>query len=38
MAPRYLDFDVQIYSYRSRYWRGRRVMVKWLGEEFEESG
>lgn len=38
MAPRYLDFDVQIHSYRSRYWTGRRAMAKWLGEEFEESG
>jgi hypothetical protein len=38
MAPRYLDFDVQIYSARSRSWRGRRAMRKWLGEQFEKAG
>lgn len=38
MAPRYLDFDVQIFSSRSRYIGGRRAMKKWLGEEFEKAG
>ncbi len=30
MAPRYRDFDVHIYSSRSRYFGGRRAMKKWL--------
>lgn len=38
MAPRYWDFDVQIYSSRSRYWGGRRAMKRWLGREFEKAG
>ena len=38
MAPRYADFDVQIYSSRSRYWGGRRAMRRWLGQEFEKAG
>jgi len=37
-APRYLDFDVQIFSSRSRYWGGRRAMRKWLERQFEEAG
>ena len=31
-APRYKDFDVQIFSSRSRYWGGRGAMKKWLLE------
>jgi hypothetical protein len=38
MAPRYLDFNVQIYSSRSRYFGGRRAMKKWLAREFENIG
>lgn len=38
MAPRYLDFDVQIYSSRSKYFGGRRAMRNWLGNEFEKIG
>ena len=38
LAPRFLSFDVQIYSSRSRYWGGRRAMKKWIGERFEEAG
>lgn len=38
MAPRFLDFDVCIYSSRSRYIGGRRAMKKWLGEQFEKAG
>jgi len=38
MAPRYLDFNVQIYSSRSRYFGGRRAMKKWLAREFEKIG
>lgn len=34
MAPRYLDYDVQIYSSRSRYIGGRRAMKKWLKKWF----
>ena len=30
MAPRFRDFDVCIYSSRSRYWGGRKAMKKWL--------
>lgn len=30
MAPRFRDFDVRIYSSRSRYWGGRNAMKKWL--------
>ena len=30
MAPRFRDFDVCIYSSRSRYWGGRSAMRKWL--------
>lgn len=30
MSPRFRDFDVCIYSSRSRYWGGRRAMKKWL--------
>ena len=37
-APRFLDFDVCIYSHRSMYWRGRRAMKRWLGRQFEERG
>lgn len=36
MAPRYLDFDVQIYSSRSRYIGGRRAIKKWLASEFKK--
>jgi hypothetical protein len=36
MAPRYLDFDVQIFSSRSRYFGGRRAIKKWLAKEFEK--
>lgn len=38
MAPRYLDFDVQIYSSRSRYFGGRKAIKKWLFNEFEKIG
>jgi hypothetical protein len=38
MAPRFLDFDVCIYSSRSRYIGGRWAMKKWLGRAFEEAG
>ena len=38
MAPRFLDFDVCVYSSRSRYIGARRAMKKWLGEQFEEAG
>lgn len=38
MAPRYLEFDVQIYSSRSKYFGGRRAIKKWLEKEFEKSG
>ena len=38
MAPRYLDFDVQIYSSRSRYWGGIKAMRLWLYKEFEKAG
>ncbi len=37
-APRYLDFDVQIYSSRSRYWGGRWAMRSWLANQFEKCG
>lgn len=30
MAPRFLDFDVCIFSSRSRYWGGRSAMKRWL--------
>jgi hypothetical protein len=29
-APRHLEFDVQIFSSRSRYWGGRSAMKRWL--------
>jgi hypothetical protein len=29
-APRHLDFDVQIFSSRARYWGGRLAMRRWL--------
>ena len=38
MAPRYKDFDVQVFSSRSRYIGGRRAMRKWLGQQFEDHG
>lgn len=38
MAPRYLDFDVQIYSSRSRYLGGRWAMKRWLRRQFDEIG
>lgn len=38
MAPRFKDFDVRIFSSRSRHWGGRRAMRKWLGQEFEKAG
>jgi hypothetical protein len=38
MAPRYLDFDVQVFSSRSRYWGGRHAIRKWLENEFEKAG
>ncbi len=38
MAPRFRDFDVHIFSSRSRYWGGRRAMRKWLGIHFEKAG
>lgn len=38
MSDRYLDFDVQIYSSRSRYFGGIRAMKKWLAKEFERAG
>ncbi len=34
MAPRYLDYDVRIYSNRSRCAGGRRAMKKWLKRWF----
>lgn len=37
-APRFLDFDVQIYSSRSRYIGARRAMKKWLRNEFKMAG
>ena len=37
-APRYKDFDVQIFSSRSKSWRGRRAMRHWLGTEFAKAG
>ena len=38
MAPRFKDFDVCVYSARSRYIGGRRAMKRWLGRQFEEAG
>lgn len=38
MAPRFKDFDVCIYSSRSRYLGGRRAIKKWLAKEFEKAG
>lgn len=38
MAPRFLDFDVQIYSSRSRYIGARWAMKKWLRNEFKNAG
>jgi len=38
MAPRYLDFDVRIFSSRSRFIGGRRAIKKWLLKEFEAIG
>lgn len=38
MSSRYLDFDVQIYSSRSRYFGGRKAIKKWLSKEFEKIG
>lgn len=38
MAPRYLNFNVQIYSSRSQHFGGRRAMRKWLEKEFEAAG
>ena len=38
MAPRFLDFNVQIYSSRSRYLGGRRAIRRWLGKQFEAAG
>jgi predicted kinase len=35
MAPRYKDFDVQIYSSRSRYLGARRAMKEWLKKWFD---
>ena len=32
LEPKYLDFRVAIYSARSRYFRGRRGMKKWLAK------
>jgi len=29
-APRHMEFDVQIFSSRSRYWGGRAAMKRWL--------
>jgi hypothetical protein len=30
IGPRYLDFRINIFSSRSRYWGGRRAIKKWL--------
>lgn len=38
MAPRYLDYDVQIYSSRSRDFGARRAMKKWLRLQFRLHG
>ena len=38
MAPRFADFDICIFSSRSRYIGGRWAMKNWLGEEFEKAG
>ncbi len=38
MAPRYLDFNVQIFSARNRHFGGKRAIKKWLGKEFEKAG
>jgi len=38
IGPRFKDFDVQIFSSRSRYFFGRRAMKKWLMDEFEKAG
>lgn len=38
MAPRFLDYDVQIYSSRSRYLGARRAMKNWLYKEFKNAG
>jgi hypothetical protein len=38
MAPRFKEFDVQIFSSRSRYWGGRAAMKRWLGREFKKAG
>jgi hypothetical protein len=38
LAPRYLDYDVQIYSSRSRYIGARWAMKKWLRSEFKMDG
>lgn len=37
-APRFLDFNVQIYSSRSRYVGAKWAMKKWLRNEFKNSG
>ncbi len=38
MAPRFLDFNVQIYSSRSRYLGGRWAIRRWLRKHFEAAG
>jgi hypothetical protein len=38
MAPRFLDFDVQIFSSRSRHVGGRRAIKKWLFKQFVAIG
>ncbi len=38
MAPRYLDYNVQIYSSRSRHWFARYYMKSWLMMQFVRAG
>ena len=38
MAPRYLEFDVQIFSSRSRYWGAKGAMKRWLMKWFQVYG
>lgn len=38
MAPRFADFDVCVYSSRSRHIGGRRAIKKWLEKQFEIAG
>lgn len=37
-AGRYKDFDVQIFSSRSKYPFGRMAMRRWLGKQFVKHG